>query len=485
MSFTKGFLKAIIAYYIAQITILHLYMVFIRPSPAPDKVPATPKNSTQPEPETIERKVISYVDVKKVRDYLTQGQLEKLHKEVDEADDDDMFFASLANAQLKIDKLAMVSKGNIKTIQVKEKKIPLKMDELKKMKPTMKRDNKLDLRKPEPTEKDLEANEYLMEDMKELQGEVSFEGLSDKELSRTFDQIITRLSQLNHTHGIEFDGDEKEDDECDAFLSREVTKAKPGSKTVFNDGKYATKKELEQMKLDTYDYLDSLRENPRQIVEGNDEFSKRLFQDFANAYEKVRNKIDDRIEYLESFAEEIEFYNKNADAKSVDDKDTSSSSSSSPSCVKETSVMKLWEEALEAMMTGDKVSTRLKNLVATMDPSQSIVVEDLAKDIISDDKRRPSTTTRRTLKDAIDTPLYPKVIEKIDQAVEFVAGYNDMVDQAIDYIGGKEEDGESVGKNLAKNLNRLLEKVELPHDLEDLKRRVDFDGFKKKLGLDA
>jgi len=173
-------------------------------------------------------------------------------------------------------------------------------------------------------------------------------------------------------------------------------------------------------------------------------------------------------------------YKNNDKDKDVEGDDNDDDNDSDLSCVEEHAVKELWGVVNDAVLTGDDISESLEKFLSMRGmhdvdvPVIPVVKTTTPKSTTSPESASSLLQTRNLKQHLLETPIYPKTMEKIDELVEFVAGYNEVVDRFIDYLGGDEEDGSSVGKNLGRFLNRQFAKVEIP---------VEWEYWRKKAGL--
>jgi len=73
----------------------------------------------------------------------------------------------------------------------------------------------------------------------------------------------------------------------------------------------------------------------------------------------------------------------------------------------------------------------------------------------------------------LDNSLFPQVLKRLNSVVETVEGYNDMVDQVIDYVvGEEEEEGRSFGSAVGDKLTEALGAVPVPSVYTEMKQKA-------------
>ena len=84
-----------------------------------------------------------------------------------------------------------------------------------------------------------------------------------------------------------------------------------------------------------------------------------------------------------------------------------------------------------------------------------------------------------TLKDMMNVPIIPQMLRSLDEGIEMVAGYNEALDQVIDFIAGLNSDASvgndeegTVGKTIESGLLHLLGKVDVPNQFYDMKKKA-------------
>jgi len=72
----------------------------------------------------------------------------------------------------------------------------------------------------------------------------------------------------------------------------------------------------------------------------------------------------------------------------------------------------------------------------------------------------------------LENPLFPQVLDQLNLVVEKVEGYNDMVDQLIDYIVGDESEGRTFGSTVGDVMKEALGAVPAPLTFDEMKQKA-------------
>jgi hypothetical protein len=92
-------------------------------------------------------------------------------------------------------------------------------------------------------------------------------------------------------------------------------------------------------------------------------------------------------------------------------------------------------------------------------------------------------TKQQTLKELMNLPIVPKTIQAVDEGIEMIAGYNEALDRIIDFIAGLNEsesmyggsgneEEATVGKTIESGLVRILDKIDVPKELDAMKEKA-------------
>jgi hypothetical protein len=145
-------------------------------------------------------------------------------------------------------------------------------------------------------------------------------------------------------------------------------------------------------------------------------------------------------------------------------------------CVTVDQVEEMIEYGLEMTSRGYELQESLVEIV------QELIQEDLKE---GDLKQLPTSTSSpqdtnppstwvysKTVWSMVDNAMIPTLIQKIDEGVEAISGYSELVDGIIDYVIGEEGDEESVGKVLERNFKSVLGQIHLPQEWFDMKEKA-------------
>ena len=412
MSTPKTILKLLITYYVAQTVTVHYHMLKLHWTPPPP--PPTNKTIT----------ITKTVDVTQSRDHLTQEQLIQIRNDV--LNEDLAEFHVLGHSE----ELTQAIESNLNTIQ------RLAKDERMKITPLPPR-RQVDAAEPKPA-----ASIFFLSS---LLDEKSFVDYTNKDLQAIFQTAIAELSSLtNYDISFDQDADASASEVCTKFLTRNAAAPIANANT-----KYLTSKKFEMLIADIKQEIAAIKAEPlsepdrTQIVQNFVASSK-------SEYMAVKDKVFELVQGLQLFVDDFE--DDNVEEVGEDD------------CVKGNDVRTLLDTGMAALAQNEDVYAALSTIVDDLD--ESIVAK--SQESVEDDSANEEK--KQTLKDMMSSPLYPKVIEKIDAMVESIAGYSDGVDQVIDSLGGTEEGG--VGKKLERTLNRLADKVEVPTQYASLKQKA-------------
>mmetsp|Transcript_5619 Transcript_5619/g.8566 ORF Transcript_5619/g.8566 Transcript_5619/m.8566 type:complete len:422 (-) Transcript_5619:25-1290(-) len=414
MSTSQNALLVLLAYYVVQILYVHhhtLKLHNIAPTPAQNN-------------ETIIVKRTEIVH--QTRDHLTQEQLSRIRKSVEESMD-------ISGIQ---DELSAYS-GKIATeIQTDLEKIK---DLSSNIKAVVDANPIPDAPQNEATN-DEDKETIPFADLPSFLTKTSFAGYTDAELASILPSVVDAFSSLGH-YNINLDALPKSSSDgtktCNAFLTRTVAASRKK--------KYATKQAL-------VSFLDSVRFIIGSITAEplSDEIKELISKEFSSEtsakFDAVQTKVDSWVQDLKDFAEENKIVNDSLESENTE-------------CIEQDEVHILLDQGIAAHNEKESVYDALAELVDDLDET---IMNQPDSPYPEEDVDEPLT-----LKDLLSFPLYSKLIDKVDSTVDFIGGYNDAIDRLIDAIGGNEDGG--VGKNLEKILNRLALKVEVPKEYNELK----------------
>ena len=423
MSGANRILQGLVIFYVCQILRVHYYTHKLHNIPPP-----TPENN-----ETIT--VIKTIDVHQTRDHLTQDQLNQIKEDVQGEE--------------------LLTSDQSKIIQAAKARFANSIDEdLEKIKTSASKQRKTLTKSPLPEVEISDAKikpGISLESMSTFLTQTSFVDYTDEELKTAGKSVIAGIASLEH-YNLDTKSLVKEQNKtsasCKVFLARAVD-AKP-MKT-----NYATKQAfaafIENLRDDVKSITDNLLDAQTKSI-----ILENLLAVGEEANESIEEELEELVNGLEVYADNLQ--------DQVDEQEQNENSkqkNGDSTCLTKTSFQYLLSTGVSAFKERKSIYEALSESV---DDLEEKAVSEIEPDGSEDEKEE-------AFKDMLSLPFYPKILEKIDSSVEFIAGYNDAVDQLIDFIGGSEEGG--VGRNLNNALHRLAGKVDdLPAQYEAWKMKA-------------
>lgn len=389
---------------------------------------------TPPTPQAESITVTKTIDVEQTRDHLTQQQLTQIRKDVEEEPLD-------------------LSTG----MDMKEKWTGVIQENFRKVNEMANQQSHILAQHPLPEiEKEQSTIETAptipLSNLTYFLSLSSFEHLSQEELESTISNAFHELANGVNHYNFDIPALERisssSEPACHAFLTRNL--AAPVKSNYATVQAFQSFLEMERRKI-----LD-IKDKPFSA-----ETKAMILQDLISQSQHHTKSTKDEVSDMVTELEEFLLGLQSEEEEEEDD------SSQQEHCVEESEIHDFLDTGMAALMEQKNIYMSLSELVDDLDESivlaGKVGTENYAEGVGGEDKKK-------TLKDTLSLPVYPKFIETIDSSIEFIAGYSDAVDRVIDAIGGKEEGG--VGKNLESSLNKLAAKVNVPLQYEALKKKA-------------
>lgn len=401
-------LKALCAYYILQILIVHIYL-FLNLRSIQGK----------PDPiinETVHR-VTKTVIKNQTREYLIQEQIDRIEEEIEAFEPIQKINYTDVMIQIQDNLSQIVAQRT----QLEEDWNDIQQELKDFVEPsTSSKSESMEMMVPEVNQllRLLKLETYVQESdvhIRALQRDIK-EELSAIEPDQSYD--FTNIFQVSNNSSFD----------CTSFLNR-VRKVR---------GTFVTKEELDNYMDGLQEELKRVRKEPLSLNDKEIILNKCDFETaFYEARENIDNQILELMDTVDAWGDDMEV-----------------------SCVTNDEVEDLIEAGMKSLSSQEALHIAMQDALGDLDSGATL--DKLF--VVDDDGSDDADDNRMTLRSLIETPLYPKLIEYIDSFADFIVGYNDFIDQLIDKVG-QGHDGR-VGRVFEKYVNRFCRRIQIPRQLE-------------------